>query len=341
MKNIYALILLLSFGLCTNAQIINFPDANFKDRLMLSGPSESIARDIDYNFVKIDTNDDNEIDVTEASVIYFLQVGYGNINSLSGIENFVNLRGLECYGNNLTTLSPITSLGQMSYLNCSGNQLTMLTAIENLTGIIDLYISSNPLISVNISNMHQLWRLWAEDTQLTEINLCGTVVRWLWATENPNLTSLYLKNGVVSSDLARNNTQIPPPLHNFEFRNNPLLNYICYDDGELEAVMYGIFGSTTTPTLTTSCDAVCLLSVENPIANNQVSLYPNPTQGILNIVVPNNQSIGKIAVNNVLGQTVMTFENTITIDIASLTKGTYFITVETESGKKTQRIIKQ
>ena len=144
MKNCFCLILLLFFGLSTKAQIINFPDANFKYKLMQSGPSEAIAQDIDYNFVKIDTNDDNEIDVAEASVIYFLEVNVGNINSLSGIENFINLRGLECYGNNLTTLSPISSLSQLSWLSCSDNQITSLAAIENLTGITDLGITSNP-----------------------------------------------------------------------------------------------------------------------------------------------------------------------------------------------------
>lgn len=339
MKNYYSL-LLFSLCLSATAQIVTIPDANFKTKLMQSGPSESIAQDIDYNFVKIDTNDDNEIDVAEASVIYFLEVNVGNINSLSGIENFTNLRGLECYGNNLTTLSPISGLSQLSWLSCSDNQITSLTAIENLTGITDLGITSNPVVSVNLSNLHQLWRLWAEDTQLTEINLCGTSVRWLWATENPNLTTLYLKNGVVSNDLARSSNQIPPPLHNFEFRNNPALNYICYDDGELEAVMYGIYGNTAPTTLTTSCDTVCLLSVENPIANNQISFYPNPTFGIINIEMSNNQTITKVTITNLMGQTILSAENVSVLDISSLTKGTYFITVATGSGSETQKIIK-
>ena len=36
----------------------------------------------------------------------------------------------------------------------------------------------------------------------------------------------------------------------------------------------------------------------------------------------------------------MAFENTTAIDISSLTKGTYFITIETALGKETQKIIK-
>ncbi|MCF6130158.1 T9SS type A sorting domain-containing protein [Flavobacterium sp. AS60] len=338
MKNYLYSLLFLS--LISQAQIINFPDANFKAKLMQSSPSESIARDVNYNFVKIDSNDDNEIDVAEASVIYYLQIGFGNINSLSGIENFVNLRGLECYNNNLTTLSPISSLIQMTYLSCPNNQITSLSAIENLTNLTDLGISSNPIVSVNLSNFHQLWRLWAGYTLLTEINLCGTAVTWLWATDNPNLQALYLKNNIISSDLARTSAQIPPPLHNFEFYNTPLLNYICYDDGEYPAVFHGIGENTSGKTLTTSCDSSCSLSVNNPIANNYVSLYPNPTSGIINIMMQNDQSINRAVVSNVLGQSIMIFENTKSLDISLLTHGTYLITVETDSGRETQRVIK-
>lgn len=69
------------------------------------------------------------------------------------------------------------------------------------------------------------------------------------------------------------------------------------------------------------------------------TVYPNPTSGILNIAMSDNQSVTKATITNLLGQNILTSEST-TIDISSLNKGTYFITVETEGGKQTQRIIK-
>lgn len=74
--------------------------------------------------------------------------------------------------------------------------------------------------------------------------------------------------------------------------------------------------------------------------NEHFTLYPNPTFGIINITLSNNQPIIKISINNLLGQTIMTFENTTTLDISSLTKGTYFVKMVTDSGKETQKIIK-
>lgn len=70
------------------------------------------------------------------------------------------------------------------------------------------------------------------------------------------------------------------------------------------------------------------------------TVYPNPTSGAINIVVANNEPITAVTINNLLGQTVMRFENTSTLDISAVTKGTYFVTVETDKGKETQKLIK-
>lgn len=69
------------------------------------------------------------------------------------------------------------------------------------------------------------------------------------------------------------------------------------------------------------------------------SVYPNPTSGLLNIAMMDDQSVRKVTITNLLGQNILTSENT-TIDISSLTKGTYYLKVETESGIVTQKIIK-
>lgn len=306
---------------------------------MLSATSESIAVNFDDEFVRMDSNFDNEIDVTEASVIKYLNITLANINSISGIEQFVNLQGLNCYGNNLTTV-PVGSLTNLRYISCPGNQITSFADIENLPNLESLAINDNPIASISLSNFHQLNRLDAGETLLTEINLCGTAVKWLWAMDNPNLQSLYLKNNVVSSDLAKTNNQIPPPLHNFEFYNSPLLTYVCYDEGEYDAVLHGLSYYTTGRTLTTSCDNSCSLAVAEPITIKSFSLYPNPTSGIVNIY-SNVGPIDKITVSNVLGQTVLTFTYTQTIDISPLPKGTYFVTVENSRMKKTQKIIRE
>ena len=79
--------------------------------------------------------------------------------------------------------------------------------------------------------------------------------------------------------------------------------------------------------------------------NSQLSVYPNPTQGIVNVVCPNAL---RISVVNMLGQVVNTQTlqhlNTSTpqhLNIKSLPDGVYFIKVETLDGVAVKKILKK
>ena len=56
MKKFYFLIVALCVVSIAKAQIINFPDANFKARLLASSPSNSIAVNLSVVNFKIDSN---------------------------------------------------------------------------------------------------------------------------------------------------------------------------------------------------------------------------------------------------------------------------------------------
>ncbi|WP_333879393.1 T9SS type A sorting domain-containing protein, partial [Flavobacterium sp.] len=324
--------------LFSQAQIINFPDFNFKNRLLMADVNNGIAVDNNYSFIVIDTNGDNEIEVAEALAVYQLDLSNSSITSLSGIEYFANLSWLDCDSNSVSLL-PLGSLTNLNGISCRNCGLTSLDGIEDLLHLQSINFSNNPITAVDLQNLPELWRIWGENTLLTSINLCGTQVRFLWIENNPLLTHLYLKNGVVSNDLARYNRQIPPPLHNFEFGNTPLLNYICYDEGEYDAVYYGIDFNPTGKTLTTDCNNTCALSVPNTLSTVDFSLYPNPTNGMLNLVLSPQTIVKSGFIYNTVGQKVVTFD-TIAIDVGFLPQGTYFLTLETNKGIATESFVK-
>lgn len=335
-------LLLLFFlnGFVAPSQVINFPDINFKTRLMQSSVTTNIAVDVNGDFIVIDANGDNEIQVEEALMVYDLDLNNSSISSLSGIEYFTNLRWLNCSGNQVSSLNALSGLTHLDGINCMGCGLTSLAGIENLSTLQSVFFAENPISSVNLHNLTELWRIWGWNTQLSELNLCGTQVRNLWINDNPNLTSLYLKNGVVSSDLARTVRQIPPPLHNFEFGNTPLLNYICYDEGELPAILYAINQNTTGKTLTTTCNNSCALDNQIVEEINGVVLYPNPTNQFLQLTVSRYIQISEITIFNMLGQLVLTANNNNTIEVSSLPSGNYLIVLTTDKGKITKEFIK-
>ncbi len=72
---------------------------------------------------------------------------------------------------------------------------------------------------------------------------------------------------------------------------------------------------------------------------NKFSVYPNPTNGILNIA--SDVSIKTIEIYNYLGQLVLSDEETSMIDISNLSQGLYFLTLKDSSGKTfVKKIIK-
>ncbi len=77
-----------------------------------------------------------------------------------------------------------------------------------------------------------------------------------------------------------------------------------------------------------------LLAVDDSFIKTNLTLYPNPTDGLLNISNPNFIKINEVAIFNVYGQKLQAkFENN-SVDISPFANGIYLIRVEDENGKQ-------
>ncbi|MDN3677613.1 T9SS type A sorting domain-containing protein [Flavobacterium paronense] len=285
------------------------------------------------------------------------------------IENRMDF--LDCSYNNLTSLLlpnfyVFLDMGdQMMYANCSHNQLNTIVLKEdeqlslldlsynNLTSLPfhhleiygDLILSHNPLTYVNLDNVYvgsqspdpPYGYLGCEYTNLTELRIPFNVT-YSNITNNPNLIHLDIKNGLNDFEwyyeLDQNGEETGNIIYSrANISNNPQLALLCVDGIEL-----GYYASIVPATVQVTQN--CTLGIATT-ENNLFTIYPNPTSDIINIEVFNNEPIIKTTINNVLGQTILTFENTTVLDVSSLAKGAYFITVETEVGNETKRILKQ
>src|SRR5690554_6727906 len=153
---LFAIFILTSFG-GLHAQIVNIPDPVFKQRLMDEG---------------VDTNDDGEIQITEAEAVTgLLDVNgqFDDIFDLTGIEAFVNITELDCKLNALTTLDL--------------SQNTALTWLD---------ISDNPITSLDITQCIALDYLHGEHTQLINLNIDNNVNLSIFSLRDSRLTSLNL-----------------------------------------------------------------------------------------------------------------------------------------------------
>lgn len=144
MKKFYFIIIFCLFIGIANAQIINFPDPNFKSKLLQANVSNNIA-----NFTIIDTNYNGEIEVNEIEDVTFLDISNGSISDLTGLSYF-NLFYFDCSNNNIITLVDLNQQNLLQ-LDCSNNQLSELLITTN--SIEDLFCSNNLIESIDLSSL--------------------------------------------------------------------------------------------------------------------------------------------------------------------------------------------
>lgn len=223
--------LLLFLTLCivssSYAQIINFPDANFKAKLIGNE--------------HVDDNGDGEIDVSEALDVTRMHIHYGNISDLTGIEYFTNLTEIRCDYNNLSSLDlsifpnmekvnannnnitsvNVSGLTNLEFLNLNNNELTSID-VSGLPNLYTILVTNNQISSLDTENFPDLFRLNCGGNLLTTLDISNLPSLLYLECENNLLESLNIQNGVFERTL--------------DFSGNPTLTYICTDVDQLVRV---------------------------------------------------------------------------------------------------------
>ena len=238
MKTLLQVLLLMCVVHYTNAQIVNIPDPVFKQALLDHSP-------------EIDTNQDGEIQVSEAEALTGLLDVNGqfiDIHDLTGIEAFVNITELQVWQNQLTELDL--------------SQNTLLERIECF---------DNPLIILNISDCVLLKYLHSDNTQLNSLNL----------TDHSNLIEIIVSNNqLIDLDIRNgNNVNITA----FTSYGNPNLTCIFVDDAVYSQANWPFIDQASTFVETQEeCDALGF----NDFFIQEIKIYPNPVQNRLNVQLP-------------------------------------------------------
>ncbi len=108
------------------------------------------------------------------------------------------------------------------------------------------------------------------------------------------------------------------------------------NDGDIDVLSASIIDHKTA-----WYENLTILGVEDESVS-EVVLYPNPVKNILNINLPNNIPINKIAIYNVLVGLVFQNNNPKnSIDVSRFPSGLLFVKIETDQGLVTKKIIKE
>ena len=183
MKSFY-LIIILFFATQLQAQIVTIPDTNFKNALLTHNPV-------------IDTNGDNEIQVSEAIASSIVNVSNKNISDLTGIEEFTNLDDLRCFTNSITVLD-LGSNTNLTKLNCAENQLTTLDLTNNLS-LTEVDCANNLLTTFTVETNNSMDFLTCNNNSLTSLTLSPNANYSLVECNNNSLTTIDLTNITITS----------------------------------------------------------------------------------------------------------------------------------------------
>jgi hypothetical protein len=203
MKNHYFSLLFFCFSLLSFGQIVNIPDPNLKSRLVSTNCAQlaTPAWPID-----VDTNNDGEIQVSEAANVLKLDVStnefnsVGNIISLDGLASFTNLTELNCKGNAIANLD-VAPFANLIKLDCSYNQLTNLDA-SGLANLSELRCFKNQLTQMNVFGLTNLKLIHCIYNQLTQVDLSGLTALEDFQCDVNQISVLTLGNNIALKGIS-------------------------------------------------------------------------------------------------------------------------------------------
>ena len=214
------LFIVISFTTFCNAQIVNIPDNNFKANLLQSSSSNNTAKNLAGQYFEVDANNDNQIQVSEAEQVSEIRVNGDFIQTMQGIQSFINLKVLNCSDNIFTTSLDVSGLVNLETLYCRHTQLTSIN-ISGATSLKQIYCRENSLTSLDFSGLANVEIIQCEFNQISTIDASGLSNLQQLICYSNQLVTVNLKNGANEV---------------FDFNSNPNLQYICADDFQLSTI---------------------------------------------------------------------------------------------------------
>ncbi len=151
------------------------------------------------------------------------------------------------------------------------------------------------------------------------------------ATVTNYLDTIYEKIGSVKQFLNPAEIETTPMIPDVS-GNKVFANFRCYSDNTFALYQYSS---------ALNCTAVVGIE-ENKLSINNISVFPNPTTTVLNIIDKYHQfNNATMEIKNYLGQIILTTPFSSQINLSNLSEGMYFLTLKDEFNFNTIKIIKR
>jgi Secretion system C-terminal sorting domain len=336
-------------------------DANNDGKLLL-GEVIAFVGSLDFSSIPGGVSDLSFLDAfTSITGLNLANSTFANLD----LSKYPDLASLNLAGNtNLTSLNA-SSLAALRTLIADGNAALTQLLLSGSTGMTDLTTVNCPLLgTIDLSDLSQLTTLIATGNALlksltlpgqTPLGLKSGITNKNTAV-NTSLQTVDLQNNGLTGtlDLSNysalttikvngnsltglnvkngNNTNVPTA--NFDARNNNLTNIV------VDNVSYSTSNWTNIDSgVTFTTDAT--LGLDDNLLATKINIFPNPTNGILNISVPSGYVVENISVFDVTGKQVKyTNVSVKSLNLTNLSKGFYILKIKTNKGLLSKKVLK-
>lgn len=221
-----------------------------------------------------------------------------------------------------------STISGITFLNIPNKNISDLTGIEYFTALDTLQCNNNQLTTLDISSNTKLKILACHRNNLTNLDVSKNTKLEIFFCDANALTSLDVRNG--ANDIIRS----------FVADVNPDLTCIYVDDKDAPYLLDWDKDATTHfVNNETECTTVSVTE----IAEQTISIYPNPTTSIVHLNLAG-KSIQNLKMVDVTGKIISEknhVNSTETIDLSNFSNGLYLVILQSENGTQSFKVVKE
>jgi hypothetical protein len=176
-----------------------------------------------------------------------------------------------------------------------------------------------------------------------EINRGNGMVIITYNNNTPDTSTILANFTITSNEVATGTTYrwLDCDNSNVAIVGETAVNYVPITNGNY-AVEVTVSGCTDT----SACQNITIVDVGvNETVNDPISIYPNPTQNIINVNFGNIQGVVNYTITSIEGRVIEYQQNVttkdISIDLSNENKGIYLLKIENSTGINVYKIVRQ
>lgn len=303
MKKIYFFVLFIAH-LSVVAQIVSISDPVFKAKLLSGNATNEITQNLAGQWINMDTNNDGEIQVSEAINIRNINIysssnGSFQISSIEGVKSFTNLEYLEvsnCPNLLSTDVSGMPKLALVSFsnnVNLSAANFTGCPMLQNIN------VSNTHIVNLDVSNLPKMNILTCTGGKVQTINYSGSTTMKFLLCSNNDISSINLSS---LTDLYRFNIS-GNSLTNLDLSNLTKLEDVVCSANQLTTI--NLQNTPKLKTLEASYNSLSTINLsQSPILtylrilNNQLTSIDLSVVPLLNTLFLNNNQLTSLDISH-------------------------------------------